>query len=118
MQLGVQFGQLVQAVDGGFSDISHSSSLNNVTDNKLLNCLILRDTASTVGATDRVHMTPAVLGTASVTAFGSHFVTAGGLDLDRLFCPAPAGHAPQRADRRLSGATRIGPDTRAQPDRV
>jgi hypothetical protein len=50
-------------------DVSDSSCLDDVADHKLLDGLVLGHTPSAVGATDRVHMTPAVLGASSVASF-------------------------------------------------
>lgn len=62
--------------DTCFRDISDCSCFYNVSDDKLLNGLVLGDTASTVGAADRLDMAPAFLGTAVVPSLLSLFTRA------------------------------------------
>jgi hypothetical protein len=49
-------------------DVSDSRSLNNVSDDKLLYRLVLRDATSAVGAVDIYDMSSAVLGSSSVSS--------------------------------------------------
>lgn len=53
----------------GVSNISDCSSFNNIPNDKLLNCLVFRDTASTVGATDKFHMSTSMFGPPTITPF-------------------------------------------------
>ena len=55
----------------GISDVTNCSSFNNVTNDKLLDSLILGDTASTVGATNGTNVSATVLGASVVTTFAS-----------------------------------------------
>lgn len=59
---------MLTGIARGFIDVSDSGCLDDVADHKLLNGLVLGDTPSAVGATDRVNMTPAVLGATSVAS--------------------------------------------------
>lgn len=56
-------------VHWGFSDVTDSGSLNNVSDNKLLDCLILWHATCAVCAPYRLNMATIVLATSSITAF-------------------------------------------------
>lgn len=49
------------------SNISNGSSLNNVSDHKLLNGLILRYTPSTVGAADKFDVSTSMFGTPTIS---------------------------------------------------
>jgi hypothetical protein len=60
---------MLTGIAGCLIDVSDSSCLDDVADHKLLNGLVLGHTPSAVGATDRVHMTSAVLGASSVASF-------------------------------------------------
>lgn len=57
------------SVDWSFSDITDSSSFHNVTDNKLLDSLILWYASCTVCTTNWLYVTTVVFTTSSVTAF-------------------------------------------------
>merc|ERR1712212_825028 len=61
VELGVQLGQLVACVDARLGDVPDSSSLNNVPNDKLPDCLVLGDTLGAVGAADVLDVAPAVL---------------------------------------------------------
>lgn len=50
-------------------NVSNGSGFNNISDNKLFDCLILRDTTCAIGAADSFHMSSVVLATSSITAF-------------------------------------------------
>lgn len=69
MQLGVELGELVGFVHAGIVDIPDSGGFHYVTDNELLDRLILRDASRAVGATDGINMAAAMLGTSSVPTF-------------------------------------------------
>lgn len=53
----------------GILDIPNSSSFHDVSDHKLLNCLILRHTAGTVGAAYRLYVAAPLLAAAVVAPF-------------------------------------------------
>lgn len=72
MELRVEFGQHIGVPDAGLADIAHSSRLNNVADNKLLDRLILGHTTGTVGAAHGLHMAAIVLVTSTITALLRH----------------------------------------------
>lgn len=55
--------------DTGLRDVSHSRCLHDVPDHKLLDGLVLGDTAGTVGAADGLHMATALLGTTVIPPF-------------------------------------------------
>lgn len=61
--------QIRTVKDAGFSDVPDSCSLHYVPDHKLLDGLILRDAAGTVGAADGLHMPTALLGATVVPPF-------------------------------------------------
>lgn len=56
-------------VDAGDGDITNSGCLNNVSDDELLDRLILWHASCTVGATDGLHVSTVVLAASSITAF-------------------------------------------------
>lgn len=71
-------GQLIQGgataetltvEDAGLRDVPHCRSLHNVPDDKLLDGLVLWDTAGTVGAADGLHMSTALLGATIIPPF-------------------------------------------------
>jgi len=72
VKLGVQFGKLITSVAAGISDISHSSGFNDVTNNKLLDGLVLRDTPGAVGAPHRLDVATTVLRPPSIPPLLSH----------------------------------------------
>lgn len=73
MELRVEFGQHIGIPDAGLTDVTDSGSLDNVADDKLLDCLILGHTTGAVGATHGLHMATIVLVTSSITALLGHF---------------------------------------------
>jgi len=75
VKLGVQFGQLIRLVEAGLRNVPDGSGLDDVANYELLDGLVLGDTASAVGAADRVYMATTVLGASTVPAFASHFVS-------------------------------------------
>lgn len=62
---------MLTGIARGFIDVSDSGSLDDVADHELLDGFVLGHTPGAVGATDRVNMTPAVLGASSVASFAS-----------------------------------------------
>ena len=58
-------------VDAGFSDVSHGSSLHDVTDDKLLDGLVFGDAASAVGASYGVGVPATMFGPSVIAAFAS-----------------------------------------------
>lgn len=60
---------MLTCVDAGNSDITNGSSLDDITDDKLLDCLVLRNTARAVGATNGLHVSTVVLAASSITTF-------------------------------------------------
>jgi len=73
VELGVQLGQSVHGVDGGVRDISDGCGFDDVTNHELLDRLVLGSAPGTVGAADRLDVSPALLGPAIVATFLSHF---------------------------------------------
>lgn len=69
MEFCVQFRQLVRLIVARLRYVSDSGGLDNVTDNKFLDRLVLWDASSAIGATDRLDMTTAMLGASSVSTF-------------------------------------------------
>lgn len=55
--------------DASLRDVSHGRRLHDVPDDKLLDGLVLWDTAGTVGAADGLHMATAFLGTTVIPPF-------------------------------------------------
>jgi len=72
VQLGVQLGQSVHIVDGSVRDVSDGCGFDDVTDHKFLDRLVLRGASSTVGASDRLDVSSALLGSSVVATFLSH----------------------------------------------
>ena len=62
---------ILTCVHASLSDVSHSSSFHNVTNDKLLDGLILGNTTSTIGATDGTDVSATVLRASIVSAFAS-----------------------------------------------
>lgn len=60
---------LLTSVHRSFIDILDCSCFHNVTDLELLNGLVLRDAATTVGTADRLHVSTSMLGASVITAF-------------------------------------------------
>lgn len=58
-------------VNRGLGDISYGSSLHDVSDDKLLDCLILGHASGTVGASDSLYVATSLLGASSVSSLGS-----------------------------------------------
>jgi len=71
-ELSIQLGKLVAGVHTSLRDVPHSSCLNDVPDDKLLDGLVLGHTLGAVGATDGLDMAPSVLVPPVITALGSH----------------------------------------------
>ena len=69
LKLGQLYSDKLTRVNTGLSDISHSSSFNNVTNDKLLDSLVLCYTACTVSAANCIDMSTSVLGASVVSAF-------------------------------------------------
>ena len=61
---------MLTLVNAGLIDITDSSGLHDVADDKLLDGLVLGAAAGAVGAPDRVHVAAAVLIASSSAAFG------------------------------------------------
>ena len=72
-ELGVQLGQLVAGVHAGVGDVPHGGGLHDVPDHELLDGLVLGAGFGAVSAADELNMAAAVLVTASVPPFRSHF---------------------------------------------
>ena len=72
-QLGIELRQLVLGVHAGVGDISHGSGLDDVPDDELLDSLILGAGLGTVGATNVLDMTTAVLGASIILPLFGHF---------------------------------------------
>lgn len=66
VQLGVQLGQDVLLVHGRLGDVPHSRRLDDVPDDELLDRLVLWHATGAVGATHRVYVATAVLGTSTI----------------------------------------------------
>jgi hypothetical protein len=62
----IDIQQLLTIEHTGLCDVPHSSSLDNVSDDKLLDGLVLGNTPGTVGAADGLDMSTSLLGTAIV----------------------------------------------------
>lgn len=73
VELRVELGQHIGIPDAGLADITNSGGLDNVADDKLLDCLILGHATGAVGATHGLHMATIVLVTSSITALLGHF---------------------------------------------
>lgn len=73
MELRVEFGQHIGIPDAGLADVTDSGGLDNVADDKLLDCLILGHATGAVGATHGLYMATIVLVTSSITALLRHF---------------------------------------------
>ena len=71
-ELRVKLGKLIAGIHAGFRDISHSSGLNDVPDDELLDSLILGHTLGAVGATDGLDMATPVLVATVISALGGH----------------------------------------------
>ena len=71
----VQLGQCVPVEDAGFREITDSCSLNDVTNDKLLDSFILGTTSRAVGASDVTNVTSALLVTSSTSSLESHDVS-------------------------------------------
>lgn len=84
VELSVELGKLVRGVHTSFSNVPDCSSLNYVTDNKLLDCLILRHATGTVGAAHWINVAATVLSTTPVSALTS-LKTIKVLDLTETF---------------------------------
>ena len=72
MELHVQLGKHVGVEDTRFRNVPDGGGLHDVPNNELLNGLVLRHTAGTVGAADGLHMAAALLGTAIVPSLLRH----------------------------------------------
>lgn len=55
--------------DTSLGDVSYGRRLHDVPDDKLLDSLVLGDTAGTIGAADGLHMASALLGTTVIPPF-------------------------------------------------
>ena len=66
-------------VNTGLVDVTDSSGLNNVADDKLLDGLVLGTAAGAVGAPDGVHVAAAVLVASSIAALGRLKTQKGGV---------------------------------------
>lgn len=64
-----KFMELLTSIDTGDGDVTDSSGFDNISDDKLLDCLVFWNATSTVGATDSLHMTAVVLAASSITTF-------------------------------------------------
>jgi hypothetical protein len=65
----VKFNSELTSVDASHSDISNSCSLNDVSDDKLLDGLILWNASSAIGAAYSLYMSTVVLAASSITTF-------------------------------------------------
>ena len=72
LKLGVDLRETIVLHDRGIAQITESSRLNDVANNKALHGLVLRDTASAVAAADIAGVAAVHLCTASVTTLESH----------------------------------------------
>lgn len=57
------------SIDTGNSNVTNSGGFHDVTDDKLLDCLVLRHAACTIGATNSLHVSTVVLAASSITTF-------------------------------------------------
>lgn len=57
------------SIDTGNSDVTNSGGFHDVTDDKLLDCLVFRHTSSAVGATYSLHVSTVMLAASSITTF-------------------------------------------------
>jgi hypothetical protein len=74
VELDVQLGDSIFLIDGGFLEITDSSSFNHVTDGESLDGLILGNTTETVETTNILVVATAVLVTSVISSFtGLHF---------------------------------------------
>lgn len=69
VKFGIQLGQLIRLVKTSLCYVPHGSSLNNITNDKLLDGLVLRNTASTIGTADWIYMATTMFGTSTVSTF-------------------------------------------------
>lgn len=60
---------LLTGVDACHGDVTNSSCFDDVSDDELLDGLILRNASGAVGASDSLHMSSVVLAASSITAF-------------------------------------------------
>lgn len=61
--------ELLTRVDAGNGDITNGSGLDDISDDKLLDCLVFWDAAGAVCATDGLHVSTVVLAASSITTF-------------------------------------------------
>jgi hypothetical protein len=73
VQLVVQLRQRILIINGSIGNVSHCRSLDDVTDDELLDGLILRAASSTVGAADWLNVSASVLVTSVISSLASHF---------------------------------------------
>ena len=66
--MALELSQLT-TIDASNCDISNGSSFNNISDDKLLNCLIFWNTTCTVCATNSLYVSTVVLAASSITTF-------------------------------------------------
>ena len=64
-----QCGTIPTFIHTGIRNVSHSSCLNDVSDDKLLDSFVLGDTAGTVGAAHILGVATALLGASVVSSF-------------------------------------------------
>lgn len=69
----VQLGKQVMLVHRSVLDISHTTGINNVANNKALDGLVLRNSLSRRDAPNALDMASALLVAAVIASFNSHF---------------------------------------------
>lgn len=61
--------EFLTRVDAGNGDVTNGGGLNDISDDKLLDCLVFWNAASAVCATDGLHVSTVVLAASSITTF-------------------------------------------------
>uniref|UniRef100_A0A0A9YEC8 D-alanine--poly(Phosphoribitol) ligase subunit 1 n=1 Tax=Lygus hesperus TaxID=30085 RepID=A0A0A9YEC8_LYGHE len=72
VEFRIQLGKLIGAIVRRFSDIPHSSSLDDVPNNKLFDSFVFRYTSGTVGAPDGLNVSSPMLASSSVPPLAGH----------------------------------------------
>lgn len=71
-QPGIRLGESIHFIHTDIRDVSHSSSLSDVSDDKLLDTFVLGDTAGIVGAAHVLAVATALLGVSVASSFQTH----------------------------------------------
>lgn len=70
VKLCVQLGQRISFINRCLHDVTNGSSFDNVSNDKLLDCLVLGDASSAVGTSDMFYMSPTMLSSSIVSSLG------------------------------------------------